>query len=292
MYYLGLLGLFLAHRHHLGLEVQVLGIEKLNPVRKAIAIFVMKRASIVRALSNRIRDRLIKEFSIPEKNIKVVTIYVDVHKLGLDLRVLPEEEKSHFARLSADFRQKYRGKMNFLTVSRLVPVKRTYMQISALRALLPEFPNTMLHIVGDGPCEKELQRQVARLGLESHVVFHGYQKGYALGMFYVECDCFLLTSDYEGWGMVIIEAATAGLPIIMTDVGCAGELIIDGKSGIIIPPRDERALIEAMRKVLTDKEKREALSAGAINSLALLPDFDTILLQYRTNWEIALAHRL
>ena len=94
----------------------------------------------------------------------------------------------------------------------------------------------MLHIVGSGPDEKKLKSYVARLGLEQHVVFHGYQSGYALGMFYRECDAFLLTSDYEGWGMVIIEAAAAGLPIIMTDVGCAGEIIIHGESGLVVPP--------------------------------------------------------
>ncbi len=292
MYFLGLLGLFLARKYHLGLEVQVLGIEKLNALRKMIALFVLKEASVVRALSQRLKDRLIAEFDVPESLINIVTIYVDVGKLGLDMRTLSEVDAHTFKQVSLDFRKKYGEKMNFLTVSRLVSIKRTYMQIDAIKELKEKFPHIMLHIVGTGPDEMELKKRVASLGLENHVIFHGYQTGFTLGMFYMECDCFLLTSDYEGWGMVIIEAATAGLPIIMTDVGCAGELILNEKSGLIIPPKDPQALKEAMVRVIQDGSLREKLSIGATGALALLPSFDTILLQYKGNWERALAHRL
>ena len=108
----------------------------------------------------------------------------------------------------------------------------------------------------------------------------------------MECDCFVLTSDYEGWGMVIIEAATAGLPIIMTDVGCAGELIVDGESGLVVPPQDVPALTTAMRQVLTDPALRERLSIGSLHSLKQLPSFEQLLKEYRQNWELALTKPL
>lgn len=292
MYYLGLIGLFLAHRFHKGLEVQVLGIEKLTWLRKRLAVFVMKRASVVRALSSRLKDRLIREFGIPEALIRIVSIYVDVQKLGLDVRTLAGEEKRAFDGAIESFRSAYGKKFNFLTVSRLVPIKQIELQLQALAALVPQFPHAMLHVVGNGPHEDVLTREVERLGLSGHVVFHGYQTGHLLGLFYLECDAFLLTSDYEGWGMVIIEAATAGLPVIMTDVGCAGELIRDGESGLVVPPRDVPALTEAMRRMLAEPALRETLSTGATRALASLPTFDTLLSEYRRNWEIALAHRL
>ena len=64
---------------------------------------------------------------------------------------------------------------------------------------------------------------------------------------------FLLTSNYEGWGLAIIEAASFGLPIIMTDVGCAGEIIKNEESGIIIPVGDKKALAAAMTKLIQNK---------------------------------------
>lgn len=292
MYYLGLLGLYLSRKYHLGLEVQVLGIEKLTPLRKRIAIFVMKRASVVRALSERIKGRLIHEFGIPEEKIRVVTIYVDVKKLGLDVRTLEGQSAAEFENLSHDFRSKYGTYTNFLTVCRLVPIKRIELQLAALKAVVEEHANVMLHIVGSGPEETALKARVTELGLTDHVVFHGYQTGHALGMFYIECDCFLLTSDYEGWGMVIIEAATAGLPIIMTDVGCAGELIVDGENGLIVPPGDSYAIAEAMKRIVREPALREKLSVGGTGMIATLPQFEVVLEEYRKNWEYAGSHPL
>jgi glycosyltransferase involved in cell wall biosynthesis len=292
MYFLGLLGLYAARRHHRGLEVQVLGIEKLTPLRKRIAVFVLKRASVVRALSERLKQRLIHEFGIPRDKIRVVTIYVDVRKLGLDVRTLQGSDARDFEVLTNEFRERYGTTFNFLTVCRLVPIKRIELQLSALRALVDEGAKVMLHIVGTGPDEVVLKNKVTELGLDRHVVFHGYKTGMALGLFYLECDCFLLTSDYEGWGMVIIEAATAGLPIIMTDVGCAGELIHHEVSGLVVAPGNSEALHDAMGRMVREPALREQLSVGATEAIQRLPSFEVVLQAYKAHWELADAHRL
>lgn len=289
MYFLGLLGMLLARRHHLGLEVQVLGIEKLTPLRRRVALFVLRHASVVRALSVRLKNRLMTEFGVPEEKIVVVPIYVDVQKLGLDVRTLGIEDTKRFEALSHTFRENYGTKFNFLTVSRLVPIKQIKMQLATLAKLVVSYPDVMLHIVGDGPDEMVLKEQVTTLGLEEHVILHGYQSGFTLGMFYLECDSFLLTSDYEGWGMVIVEALTAGLPVIMTDVGCAGELVFNEESGLIVTPGDVVALSMAMERMVRDSELRNRLSENALRTLAQLPHFEVILEQYKKNWERALA---
>lgn len=292
MYYLGLVGLFLARRHHTGLEVQVLGIEKLTPLRKRLACFVLKRAPVVRALSVRIKERLIHEFGVDAKKIEVVTIYVDVNKLGLDVRTLVGQDALQYEKLSSDFQSQYGGKFNFLTVSRLVPIKHIELQIRGLKALVEEGYDALLHIVGDGPEAPTLKACAQELGLASRVVFHGYKTGMELGHFYIACDCFLLTSQYEGWGMVVIEAATAGLPIIMTDVGCAGELIVDGESGVVIPPLNGKALEDAMKRIIDDPTLRDRVSIGATKAVRALPTFEAVLKDYKKNWERALANRL
>lgn len=292
MYFLGLLGLFFARKYHLGLEVQVLGIEKLTHLRKVLATFVLKRASVVRALSHRLEKRLISEFNIPSKKIRVVPIYVDVNKLGLDVRTLTGKDAEEFRGHSEKFRTLYGKRFNFLTVSRLVPIKRIEFQLRALRALIDENYNVLLHIVGAGPDETKLKQMVTELKLTEHVVFHGYQSGRTLGMFYIECDCFLLTSDYEGWGMVIVEALSAGLPIIMTDVGCAGELVIHEKSGLVVPPLNLEGITNAMKRIVKENNLRETVSVGGMHALATLPDFETVLKAYRENWEVALTHKV
>lgn len=292
MYYLGLVGLLLARRYHKGLEVQVLGIEKLTPFRKRLAKFVLRRAPVVRALSERLKERLITEFGVDETKISVVTIYVDVNKLGLDVRTLQGEESRSYEKLSREFESTYGGKFNILTVSRLVPIKHIDYQIRAVKTLVGEGHDVVLHIVGDGPEETRLRAYAKELGVGAHVQFHGYRSGMELGLFYVMCDCFVLTSDYEGWGMVIIEAATAGLPIVMTDVGCAGELIRDGESGLVIPPHDPRAVVDALRRVVSDAVLRERIAIGGSHAVLALPSFDEVLVYYKKNWERALTHRL
>jgi glycosyltransferase involved in cell wall biosynthesis len=253
---------------------------------------VLKRASIVRALSPRLKDRLITEFGINEDHIKIVSIYVDVTKLGLSLRTLSKEDSHNFELENHAFDERYGQYFNFLTVCRLVPIKRIELQLQALKTLLPLFPNLLLHIVGDGPQEVNLKELVVSLKLEKYVIFHGYQSGHHLGLFYQVCDCFLLTSDYEGWGMVIIEAATAGLPIIMTDVGCAGELIINEVSGLVVRPSDMVAITEAMNRIVSDNALRQKLSVGALHALHSLPTFPELLLEYKQNWELALSKPL
>lgn len=291
-YFLGLLGYYFAWRYHLGFEVQVLGIEKLTPLRKLLAAFILKRASVVRALSDRLKRRLVTEFGVSENTIHVVTIYVDVHKLGLDVRTLSDVDMHAFEKLSREFKDTYGHCVNFLTVSRLVPIKNIPVQLTAMEHTVKEFPDTRLHIVGDGPEEDTLKKDAHNRGLKDHVIFHGYKTGYELGLFYIECDCFVLASDYEGWSMVTIEAATAGLPIIMTDVGCAGELVVDGESGLVIPVRDTGALTGAMRRIITEQKLRNDLSVGAMHAIRALPTFDEVLKRYKENWQYALEHTL
>ncbi len=292
MYYLGLVGVWFARRYHKGLEVQVLGIEKLTWFRKRLAHIVLKRASIIRALSPRLRDRLITEFGVAPERIKIVSIYVDVTKLGLSVHALPKEDMHGYEQARSTFQQQYGQHFNFLTVSRLVPIKRIELQLAALKTVVATSPKVLLHILGNGPEEEKLKALVVSLGLSEHVIFHGYQSGYHLGLFYQACDCFLLTSDYEGWGMVIVEAATAGLPVIMTDVGCAGELIIDETSGLIVPPGDTAAITAAMRRVVDDGALRQRLSVGALHALQALPAFPQLLTEYKENWDLALAKPL
>lgn len=292
MYYLGFAALVLARRYHCGLEINVLGMEKLSWWRKWLATYVLHNASTVRALSQRLERRLKEEFDVPADLITVVPIYVPTDSLGFDVHTLNATERTAYETQQAQFKSKYGQTFNFLTVSRLVPIKNISLQLEALQQVVTAGHAVTLHIVGDGPERANLEREVRNRKLSDRVVFHGRQTGAALGSLYQNCDCFLLTSHYEGWGMVIVEAATAGLPVIMTDVGCAGEFLIDGEGGMVIPVGDAPALRTAMERMVTESGLRETYAHGVKKALTALPSFADVTAQYQQHWQHTFDHKL
>ncbi len=165
------------------------------------------------------------------------------------------------------------------------------MQLQAIETLRVTFQNILLHVIGDGPLEAELTKEIEDRGLKEHVILHGYKSGSQLSPFFTQSDCFVLTSDFEGYGMVIVEAATAGLPIVMTDVGCAGDVVVDEKSALIVPPKDTSAFVHALKRLIEDEALRDRLKKEALLSVAQLPTFDTVLAKYKASWEHALENK-
>ncbi len=236
--YLALLAYMLAKKFRVPLEVQVHGFERFRGVRKMIAWFVIKRADKIRVVS----DRLRREISA---RAYVLPVYTQIPSQPPPYK--GGEEGGDFV---------------FLTVGRLVPVKNIGLQIRAFARIAKEFPNARLVIVGDGP---------ERDNLPTHgcVIFEGAQKD--LRRFYKDADAFLFTSNSEGWGVVVTEAAAYGLPIIMTDVGCAGEFIKNGENGLVIPVGDEDALVAAMKRIIKDGELRVHLGNAARRAFLSFP---------------------
>ena len=129
----------------------------------------------------------------------------------------------------------------------------------------------------------------AKLKLENNVKLLGWQNN--PDKFYSQADAFLLTSNYEGWGMAVVEAANYGLPIIMTDVGCAGEFIKDGESGIVIPVNDQAKLEEAMLRIINDDNLRKELIEGAFSAIKNLPNKEETMALYKQSWEKAINNQ-
>ena len=290
-YFLGFVAWLLAKKYHLGLEVQVLGIEKMSMVRKFLTKFVLTRAGSIRVLSLGLKKRLISEFGISEIRMKLVPIFVDVSSLGFRTENLSLEMRDRLTVTTESFRQKFEGRFNIISVNRLVPIKNIKMQIDTVLVLKEKYPQILLHIVGDGPLHDELKQYIENQNLTNWVILHGFKSGVELSPFFTQSDCFLLTSDFEGYGMVVIEAATAGLPIVMTDVGCAGEVILNNESGLIIPVRDTKACSVALTQILEDPMLRNQLAIGAQAAIAQLPTFDTVLDAYKASWQQALTNR-
>ncbi len=271
-YYLGFVFFKLARKFKLGLEIQVHGFEKYGGIRKFIAKYVLPRADSVRVVSQRLKRCLMEEFKVKEEKIMVVPIFVE--------RLTPE----------AGCLTSNDNKFIFLTIGRLVPVKNIGMQIEAMAEVIKKYPNTELWIVGDGLERKNLEFRIKNLELGGKVKMFGWQNN--LDKFYEQADVFLLTSHSEGWPLVILETANYSLPIIMTDVGPAGELIINNESGIVIPVNDVIKLKEVMINLIKNHELRKKIGEGAGRAVLNLPAKEKILEMYKKSWELALKNKI
>ena len=119
------------------------------------------------------------------------------------------------------------------------------------------------------------------LNIREQVIFYGWQD--KIGDLYHSADCLLLTSDSEGYGLVAVEARNCGLPVIITEVGCADEVIKDSAHGLVIPTNDQTALVQAMEKMrqseFYDSIKNNLASEKKIDNQE---SFDIILNRWQT----------
>ena len=144
-----------------------------------------------------------------------------------------------------------------LFVGRLVERKGVPYLIKATSILSRDLP-VHLNIVGTGPDETALRSQVRESGLEQTVTFLGFVKSEALEEQYRKCDVFVLPAiidskgDTEGLGVVIIDAMSHRKPVVASGVGGIVDLVLDGRTGLAVPPGNDQALAEALRRVLTE----------------------------------------
>jgi glycosyltransferase involved in cell wall biosynthesis len=112
-------------------------------------------------------------------------------------------------------------------------------------------------IAGDGPARGELEAAARAAGLGERARFLGARDDKARLL--AACDVFCLPSRHEGLGVAALEAMAAGRAVVATRVGGLGEAVVDGRTGLLVPPDDPLALAEALARVLGDRELRERL---------------------------------
>jgi phosphatidyl-myo-inositol dimannoside synthase len=146
-----------------------------------------------------------------------------------------------------------------LSVARLYPRKRLVDLLQAAAALKSRIPRLQVRIVGEGPESARLRRLHARLGLGDTAAFLGEVPRSALAVEYMRAHCFCLPSVQEGFGLVFAEAMAAGLPVVACRAGAAPEVVGDGRTGLLVPPRNPDELAGALERVLLDEKWRTSL---------------------------------
>lgn len=218
--------------------------------KKRLARKVLKGAQLVVANSQALARELSRDFDIHE----VLVVYPCIPSLPAQ-PLIPSPSWKPFT---------------LLTVSRLVERKGHTHVLNVLAHLrgTGELMDFQYHIVGEGPMDASLRSIVETLGLSSHVVFHGKVNDEERQRLYQESDVFVMPVsldpvDKEGFGLVYIEAAAAGLPSIATRVEGVDEAVIDGQTGILLESRDERQLAGAIVTLSKNRELRQQLSLQA-----------------------------
>lgn len=154
-----------------------------------------------------------------------------------------------------------------LHVARLVPVKGTRYLLHAFAALAPRHGGVRLAVIGDGPLRRSLHRLAAALGIADRVQFLG-ALGHGQVLEWMRRAALLVlpsirtgTGREEGLGMVLIEAAATGLPVIGSAVGGIPECIVEGQTGYLVPERDAGALAGRIGELLDDPARRQRMGA-------------------------------
>lgn len=151
-------------------------------------------------------------------------------------------------------------------VGRLVPQKGFDLLLEAFAKVARVVPEWRLVLWGEGPDRAALEAQRARLGLEGRVEMPGVTTRPCEWV--ARSDLFVLSSRFEGWGLVVGEAMAAGLPVISFDCEWGpAEMIEQNKSGVLIPNGDVDALADALIALCRDADRRDALGRRAIERM-------------------------
>lgn len=159
-----------------------------------------------------------------------------------------------------------------VAAGRLVPQKGFDILIKAHAKLIARDVSHNLVILGEGPLRAELEELAKNLGVCGSVVFKGFVSNPS--EYFRTASVFVLSSRFEGLGMVILEAMMVGAPVIATDCPYGpAEILENGKYGILVPPEDVDLLSEAIEKMLFDPVLKNHLrQIGPLRAADFLPD--------------------
>lgn len=198
--------------------------------------------------------KLVVQCGIEDK--KIFAVYPGIERLDEmgagNNQLTPEVETQDFASLR-------REKKILLTLGRLVKRKGHDMVIRSLPKILARYPNVIYVIAGDGPERIYLENLAKESGVEDEVIFVGEVKDKDKPYYYENCDIFVMPSrnikgDVEGFGIVYLEAALYGRPVIAGNSGGSPEAALDGQTGLIVDSENLEEIADAVIRLLADSD--------------------------------------
>jgi glycosyltransferase involved in cell wall biosynthesis len=245
----------------------------LHRVLLPLACFLVRRADAVRAVSEMVRDGLVQHGVGAER--------VTVSRIVSEAVLVARAERDGSKRFPT-----------LLWVGRFETEKNPLLALRAFAAAREMAPSVMagqtLGFVGQGTLRDKLEKEIVARGLTAVAFVEPWTK--TPMEYYTRATVLLLTSNHEGWGRVIEEAGRASLPVLMTSIGGAGELVRDGETGFVVPIGDTSALAKKILFALSDQPRLFVMGkklADAVRNLSNAAVMKRLLYQ---SWESAVQH--
>lgn len=241
--------------------------------RRRLAYRAVSRTGTLVAVSSDLKQFITKTVGVPTERIKVIYNGEDV------LPPVGVEEKCRLrAELGLNEAEPVVG-----VVGSLYPVKGHKYLLAAIPEILQVHPRTTFLIVGRGDLESALQEEAKRRGLEKRVRFLGFREDVSALLSIM--DIFVLPSLSEGLSIALLGAMAGGKPVIATHVGGNPELVVEGETGFLVPPRDSDALATKLLVLLADKDRRSNLGENGRKRVQQSFSFQAMVTKYQELYE-------
>lgn len=208
--------------------------------RNKVDNFTAKFTDAVIAVSEDIKRGLVEQ-GVPKEKIEVICN-------GISLKELNEVMKGNGS-FNLDIKQ---GEKVVGFLGRLEPVKGIDYFIKAAEIIKAKFDNVKFVIAGDGSIKSNLEKMVKQMGLTNDFIFTGYVDN-AVSLI-SKFDVFVLPSLSEGLNLSLVEALAIGRAVVATNVGGNSEVVIDGETGLLVPPKNAQALADTILFLLENPE--------------------------------------
>lgn len=178
----------------------------------------------------------------------------------------------------------------WLAIGRFVPPKDYPNMIQAFANVLDKYPKALLLIAGNGPLRPLVEKLVRDLHISAHVKFLGIRRDIPELM--NAADAYVMSSAWEGMPNVLLEAHACELPVVATDVGGNREVVLDGLTGFLVPPKNPEALAQAMLRLM-DLPEEERRRMGVIARRHIEENFglDRVVDQWEALYRELLSQR-
>jgi len=258
------------------LVITAIGTGAIQPLynfwKRPLLKWAYRKADAVTAVSNNTKKEILKV--MPDLQIGVINHGVDSEKF--------KNQNSKF-KIIEDY------KPYILSVGALKKRKGLDYSVQALAEIAQHFPDLKYVIVGDGPEKENLQLLITNYQLQKRVIFLKNLSEQELVALYKNAELFILLpqddhKDIEGFGLVFLEAAAAGLPVVATKDSSAEDAILDGKNGFLVPAKDSQKIAEALSKILSDPQLKKELSENSLE-FAKSMNWEKVAKQYLNIYE-------
>jgi len=171
------------------------------------------------------------------------------------------------------------SEITLLTVAPLVKIKGIEYLIESFKYVLDLYPNTILKIVGDGPELPYLKDMARKLKISNNIVFKGFIPHSQLSAIYKQCDIFVLPSLYGG-SNAVLEAMASAKPVVTTDTIGLNEIVINAKTGYLVPPANSKELASAVIKLIENPRLREYMGINGRKKVEKVHDWNVVSKKY------------